>query len=201
MNGYYASLRISPKATRGEIRDAFIRLNGSRDAYKTFVIKQLLNVKIRADYDATPLGSVFVDDYLKQSLQVKKKGLKRPLEMLDGKGLGDKDAPVETDSPESVSHPLDRVEAWRFSYYLLGRAGADKAKLATWQRELITALGGHTTQIAVGLMEGLDQPWDVRTVGYRVVVFLDGDEQPTSANAQAAAIRVMQLTGRHLASS
>ncbi len=203
MNGYYASLSVLPKATRGEIRTAFVALNGHQSAYLTYVVKQLLNPEVRALYDAVPLGSVFVDDYTKRQLSHHLRGSKRPLQTLDVEGPNDNDATHQTDSPESeahsselLSHPLNRVCAWNFSYYLLGRAGIDEAKLAAWQRELIAALNGFSTQIAVGLMAGQNRPWDAVTVGYRTVVFLDESEQPSRANAEQAAQRVMQLSGR-----
>lgn len=65
-NGYYRSLGVSPYASRAEIRDAYLRLNGHRSHRLTIIVKTLLDRDTRARYDRTPLGCFWAhDDALK----------------------------------------------------------------------------------------------------------------------------------------
>jgi hypothetical protein len=63
--GYYSRLGLHWTATRRDIREALARLRATMGAGKERLIyaaSQLLNRKVRADYDRMPLGGTFLGD-------------------------------------------------------------------------------------------------------------------------------------------
>ncbi len=191
VNGYYASLGVDVRASKTEIRKAYMATNGHSNEYLTFVVKQLLNPDIRRAYDACSYGSVFMDPYRKQQLRNSFLSRKRQASPLDLIASTDEDGAVPNDG-EFLSHPLSTLSRWGFSYYVWGGVEPDELALMKWQGALVSVLGGRrlNCRIAVGVMEDRTHPWYVCTVGYRIVVFLAHDEQPSIANAQAAATQV-----------
>jgi hypothetical protein len=71
VNGYYRELGVLPSATRKDLRLAYFALDGQSSVRLTYIIKQLLNKAVRFDYDCTPLGEVFLDDYVRAILDRK----------------------------------------------------------------------------------------------------------------------------------
>src|SRR5438067_12657373 len=66
VNGYYRALGVQwPfKDGRKDLRVAYHERGGPDDEYLTYVFKQLLQPKVRSDYDKSPLGSRFRDKYV-----------------------------------------------------------------------------------------------------------------------------------------
>lgn len=64
--GYYSRLGVHWKATRRQLREAYLArgaaLAGKGNADLAYVLSQLLNPEIRREYDAVPLGGFFLRD-------------------------------------------------------------------------------------------------------------------------------------------
>lgn len=68
VNRYYRDLGVEPRATRKQLREAYQAKDGQSSARLTYVLGQLLNPKIRLAYDCTPLGELFMDEYVRDRL-------------------------------------------------------------------------------------------------------------------------------------
>lgn len=73
VNGYYHELGVGFRASRYQLRLAYQARKGDMDGRLTYVFSQLLNSQTRRDYDATPLGHVFLDFYVEQRIKNKAK--------------------------------------------------------------------------------------------------------------------------------
>jgi hypothetical protein len=200
-NGYYRELGVKSRATRREIREAYQAKAGWRSTRLTYIVSMLLNAKTRAAYDRTPLGMFYVDDYVqdmwrrervRQVIELLRQGMK-----LEADRLSEEEpdwTPAENLSQGPSSFEVDDyVDEWQWSFYQWGTYCMDMDRLREWQHLLVSALGERKEhhQIAVGF-SGQKGRWGVRTVGFRIVVFLDEDEQPSEALAVAAASRVVE---------
>lgn len=202
-NGYYRDLGISPDATRREIREAYQRLNGQESPRLTYIVKQLLDPEVRARYDATPLGSVFLDyevetmlrlARVQQTAMLRAQGRAEEAEEIEALDFGESlDTLIRRDKDEPAQ-PDQTV--WSWSYYLKGTQPPlmGRERLRRWQELLVSALGrtGLRLRLAVGFSGGMGPPWEVTWIGSQVVVFLRDDERPTEALARQAASRVVQ---------
>lgn len=202
-NGYYAALGVSPAATRKELREAYQRLGGATSPRLTYIIKQLLDPEVRARYDATPLGSVFLDydveTYLRRKRVKDVVGLRIQGRHEEADALSECDVagggePIEAVVDTAPSVQEDARTRWPWSYYLRACEGGNTDRLAEWQELLTEAFAHdrHQLHIAVGFSGGMELPWGVSTVGHRLVVFLDPSEPPTEVYARAAASRVVE---------
>jgi hypothetical protein len=201
-NRYYADLGVPVDATRRQIREAYQRLRGHRSARLTYIVTQLLDPDVRRRYDATPCGSVFVDDEVEgwirqvrvqESSRLRSQGRVEEAEVLEAEPL---DVVVDTEEEmeqDEAQQPFEAV--WPWAFYLWGSECQDRERLREWQELLISALGSRkeNLQLAIGFSGGMAHPWGVRMVGYRIVVFLDQDEQPAEAHAQAASRAVSTI--------
>lgn len=224
VNGYYRSLGVHWRADRAEIRKAYLALDGPNNARLTYVFKQLLNREIRRAYDATPLGELFLDRYVQDWLteqallrarqRVAEMGLSMDADLTETlreafAAMGydvhlESDTPDQTDVDKDASQDQDGLEPARvaqpgeifpYGYYLWRSSCTDTERLAQWQEELVRAISsrGLKIKICVGFTRG-DEPWVLTTVGYRTVVFLHDDEQPTAEAARAVAARVVRAS-------
>ncbi len=178
-NRYYRDLGVSTRATRKDIKRAYLLLDGQSSTRLTYVASQLLDGEIRAAYDATPLGSLFLDDYVAAMLQ--KFG-----NVVDLAFSEDHDA-----TRNQVAEP----EVW--GHYGWGTVVIDPDQMAAWREMLMSHLGDTTAGVrfAVGT-HGFNEPWSVQKVGFVVVAFLRGGYDATPEVAKAAAARVQQLHDR-----
>lgn len=211
-NRYYRDLGVEPTATRKELRVAYQRKNGQGNVRLTYVLKQLLNPEVRAEYDRTRLGDLFMDMYVQEmfermaaadAAEARANGLSVSAEdVLKRWGLvvEDGDTPNESvlDREEQnrkargLSDPASTV--WPYRYYLWRTQYLDDGRLATWQEQVHEALKsrGVSEQFAVGLAGQTPMPFLVGKVGNRIVVFLNRDEQPSVAAAENVAARVVE---------
>ena len=205
-NGYYRALGIPPEATRREIREAYQALNGQADARLTYIVSQLLDEDVRARYDATPLGSIFVDEEIEARMQ--QAWLASVSHYLAEQGTSLADLLGADDHSPSVSDLLDSLPetghdapcrsraAWEWSWYDWACTRTPhRLRLAQWQRLLVSALGrrGVVMRIAVGVSGVIREPWVVTFVGFRMVAFLSEETTPTEALADAVASRVAEI--------
>jgi hypothetical protein len=204
VNAYYAELGIPWRATRTQIREAYQRLGGDGSDRLTYIVKQLLDPVIRANYDATQPGSVFFDRYIAE--YVKNQMLADQV-VEHGRILTFDDQVVQElsviDLTKFMNRPFDTVlgevqnmgARWRWGYYLWASDIYDTDRLRQWQELLVSALAGKgvNLRLSVGLVGGSQEPMRVEAVGYRVVAFLGEAETPSLELAQAAADRVVKI--------
>lgn len=160
VNGYYRELGVHPDATRRELMQAYVACNGQESPRLTYCFKQLLNPKIRKEYDATPLGEPYLDEYTQDELRkaAARESVKRctvgeyvtPAEVLDEWGYelndGLEDAPTPP-KPRRKNFEY-KYYAWQTSEYL-----QDEERLAEWQSVLVSqaAQMGIKKKIAIGV--------------------------------------------------
>lgn len=209
-NGYYRELGVAPTATRRELRDAYIRKNGQSSERLTYILKQLLNPQVRAEYDRTRLGDLFMDRYVAEMFErlAQQDAAKA---RANGADISAEDVLkrwgliVPDDTPDDVLDPDEadrkgrnlsdpRSTVWPFRYYLWRTQHLDDGRLATWQEQVRRALisKGVSEQFAVGLAGRTPLPFLVGKVGNRITVFLNRDEQPSEAAAEKVAARVVE---------
>lgn len=141
VNGYYCALGVGFRATRKQLMRAYYKLNGQEDEYLTYVFSQLLNPKVRREYDARPLGSTMLDFYEIQRLrseaiawaaQMRAEGVEvTPKEVLEDWGYEVPERAEDDDSPvdDQVDTPQEKgedravpstgsTESWPYTYFL-----------------------------------------------------------------------------------
>lgn len=197
-NGYYRALGVGPMATRQQLREAYQALDGQRSPYLTYVLKQLLDPETRAKYDATPLGALYIDEYViaqvrrqsaieegrRRAEQHARTGRVGPVEMIDWDDLimQDDNLPPETNGRLPAS-----PNQWGFSYYEWGAQGS-AGTLWQWQRHLIEVLHarGVTMQVAVGVTAYVSQA-DATVVNGKTVAWISPAIDPDEALAEMCA--------------
>lgn len=199
-NGYYRELGVSPYATHGQIAKAYLNLGNNPTARQTYCVKQLLNKKIRAAYDATPLGSLFVDDYLiEAALRRAKDEAARAVR--EGYADSEEDTvPITAEElADAFGTTIDALDTGRrrvhddrptqpWGFYLWRSFSNDHDRLSEWRGALVSAFWkkGVIANIAVGYLKGMES-WVVAQVGSATVFFINEDAVPTEAMAEAAA--------------
>lgn len=200
VNCYYLDLGVRTDATRLQIRRAYERWRGWESPRLTYIVKQLLNPEIRAAYDACRPGWLFFDEYVLASTNRRIQddlarhfadgGTMEQTEKIDFSHLVGKPFQV-VDRPPSGEQ--DEVPSWGWGYYLWQSGCRDERRLAQWQEHLVRVLAERKehTHLAVGFLgKHMACPWEVTTVGNRLVAFLSDDQQPTADLANQAADRV-----------
>lgn len=147
VNGYYHALGVGFRATRKQLLRAYTQLNGQENAYLTYIFKQLLDEDVRREYDACPLGSVYIDQYVMETLKQRARDAAKymshlghmvtPEEVLEDWGfkvVDEGDLPAEMDNAQvedtsEVDTPketgedeharqAEEPEEWPYSYYV-----------------------------------------------------------------------------------
>lgn len=199
-NRYYADLGVRTDATRRELREAYQAKAGHTSTRLTYVFKQLLDPQIRSRYDATPLGSLFLDDYVmewlrrlrvQESSALRAAGRVDEAEVLEADSFGgllDTEAREDQDEPPTSDRTM-----WSWGFYLRRSDCFDVERISQWQELLVSALarGGLHLQLEVGFCGDMALKWDFYRDGDRILVFLNEDEQPTEALAAQVASRVV----------
>jgi hypothetical protein len=203
-NRYYRDLGIPfpYKPTRAEIRRAF--RTGEHSARRVFCFKQLMNRDLRPEYDAMPLGVVFMDEFEWQRIkrrtmsEMAKRGMDTEDNDLVKKVFEALGVPVEDDTPEKSPEILDsaeedvqdqdqpvRLPPFPYAYYVWKTRpvdSTDREVLALWQPLLIRALSdlGVRMRVSLGLMgKRLPHEWSTGQVGYRNVAYFNRETEPS----------------------
>jgi hypothetical protein len=175
--GYYRILGVRWRATRLELRHAYQELDGHRSRLRTYAMKQLMDPDLRREYDALPLGTVWLKDRYVQEF-IKKRaadearargaGRRRgwgswadptPEDILGEWGFG---LDRETEPDDGDLHPPPRRPAlsqsglslgaswWsQWSYYVIGSPPVIRVSLLErWQALLLRELGRHGIRIS-----------------------------------------------------
>jgi hypothetical protein len=176
--GYYRILGAGWKASRLELRHAYQRLEGHRSALRTYAMSQLMDEALRREYDALPLGTLWLKDRYVQEF-VKKRAaeeararsaapgrwrdrfagfgiLVTPEDILGEWGFGlDREQSGDDDDRLDAGLPPRRPAlggaAWmaQWSYYASGWPDASRvAMLPLWQDLLLGELRGHEIRMS-----------------------------------------------------
>lgn len=203
VNGYYSALGIRPDATRAEIAAAYMALGGEASDRLTYIVSQLLNSEIRRDYDQMPMGSTFWDRFEEEAERARlMERIQRHLESITDDYERDDFLMEVEDVLERVaqdyrSSPLDEDEGEGYNspswgYYLWCTSRRDAHAIQIWMRALAQAHRG-ASRLSVGLMHhSMQDPFMIKTIGYRTVVFLRETESPDRWAKEA--VRVLQTT-------
>lgn len=193
VNGYYRELGVPWNATRAELRRAYQRVNGQNSVRLTYVFKQLLDPQVRMDYDLTPLGQRYFDDYeweihrkkmREQARQAREQATGRVATIEEVEGLMNSVLEDIVAEDRLLKQVLDQ-DRWLskddtyfpWSYYVYGTHRDDTTEerrtLRIWQKLLLSSFGefGVRTNFALGVSQHGTM---VRKVGYRWVFFIDG---------------------------
>lgn len=201
-NGYYTELgiRFPFRPSKGQLRRAYQDRGGPDSVRLTYILTQLLRPGVRRAYDATPVGDLYADAYLRA--QLTRHLSAQQLDILAQRGLLDDDVDAETDchdqqsqDPTAETHSDHAGPQWGYSYFLWRCSVADVDLLASWQQQVITACvtqGLAPRRIAVGLhaCDELDVV-ALRHVEHTLVVFVHHQATDLSVHAARAA-RLLQ---------
>lgn len=202
VNGYYRELGVDWRATRKELREAYVALDGPNDARLTYVFKQLLDPLVRESYDRAMKGEIFLDDYTEEDLKAKaareaasrSQRLGKPVssdDVLDDWGYVSLDD-EEVDSVKAVRQDRRRRRAqeWNYSYYAWRTRSfvQDEARLQEWQNLLSAEASrrGSHPEMGIGVTSVSDQPYMMDYVHERPVLFFSTETEPTQEIASQA---------------
>lgn len=207
VNGYYRELGVDWRASRKELREAYMALDGQSSARLTYVFKQLLDPLIREAYDKSPKGEVFLDDYTEDDLKRRahEEAAKRSTfgqavsadEVLDDWGYMALDPEEGVDSVRAVRKDLPQRKAagrdWKYSYYAWRTEDfvQNEVRLQEWQELLSKAAAqvGSSAEVAIGVTSMVrlsDQWFIIEPVDDKPVVFFFTDVEPTTEIAEQA---------------
>jgi hypothetical protein len=222
VNGYYRELGVYWTASKGELMKAYQDAGGPDNARLTYIFKQLLNKETRARYDATPLGEVFLDDYVADMLKERaiREAARRtaagesyvsPEDVLSQWGFDLQEADTASDLIEGgeVEDDQDRealraqdtasqveyIGGWPYGYYLWRSVDMDSEKMGRWQKLLVDALAeqGAVVRFAVGHCGRQPHPFLIGLVsGGRYVVYLNDQHDEDSEIASRAASALLR---------
>jgi hypothetical protein len=218
VNGYYATLGVPWWATKKEIVAAYIDkvgvLQDEGDRVRlTYIFKVLQDPERRAKYDAVPLGAIFNDPFVQESIRLhdaweaSQKLLKGEVtfdELMDMQtALDEDDADVDDDVLNrsrqdglTAQNQMIGGGQWRWSYYTLDSQCDDHAVLSRWQALLVRYISRKKkgVRIAVGFIGVGVTPslYEVHEVGKHTVVFISDKSVPTRRLAKKAASAVVK---------
>lgn len=216
VNGYYRELGVDWRASRKELKEAYMALDGQGSARLTYVFKQLLDPLTREAYDKSPKGSPFLDDYTEDDLKRRaheeagrRSAMGQKASSQDVLGewgyvVLDDEEPLDTvrgmgqDLPQ---HKAKRREPWGYSYYAwqTERFVQDESRLRAWQELLSSAdkPSGSCPEIAIGLTSSTrmsDLPFMIEMVGNVPVVFFSTEQEPNLEVASQAISRLLEFS-------
>lgn len=203
VNGYYRELGVDWRATRKELREAYVDLDGQSSTRLTYVFKQLLDPVTREAYDRAPKGEVFLDDYTEEDLKrrahreaaERSQRLGKPVtsdDVLDDWGYVALDH-EEVDNVRATRQDQRRrtaARSWDYSYYAWKTRSfvQDEDRLQQWQALLAAeaARQGSHPEMGIGVTSVSDQPYMMDYVHGRPVLFFSTETEPSSEVASQA---------------
>lgn len=225
--GYYRRLGVPWTATRRQLRDAYIMLGAALDgrgnASLAYALSQLLDEDIRREYDAVPLGGLFLKD---QDVVTRlKAAAQRAASRMAAQGYtsiteedvlsdwGLRLTPPGADDAESAGErrttlppaaPSPWLAVW--SWYIEARAVHDGAwalraeHLGAWQQMLVRAFAARGMRVTFGVGLGASEGFSIRpSYNTGTLVILLGPDEPTQQMADDAADTWGLAPGSHAA--
>jgi len=216
VNGYYRELGVYWRASKAELMRAYQEADGPNDPRLTYIFKQLLNKETRERYDATPLGQVFLDEYVEDMLKERaiREAARRtregeayvsPEDVLAQWGFDLQESDVAADLIEGgeaddqdrdalrsqdTASQVEYLGKWSYGFYLWRSTCMDSDRLERWQKLLVDALAEQdaVVRFAVGYCGRQPQPFTIGLVGGgRYVVYLNDQHDEDSEIASRAA--------------
>lgn len=207
VNGYYAELGLTPRASKLEIRKAYEALDGQASGRLTYIVKQLLNDEVRQRYDACQLGDQFFDTYVEDWVKAE---MIRSAAEARAAGVEDDSAYEPIDLSEYMNQVLDSKGAWSknggssgrtsWGYWLWGTWSYDLTRVMEWRAALLAAFSatGEVMQLAVGLRGGESAPdFEVITIKDRTVAFIH--ERELDQSLEDLALRASRAVAHQVA--
>lgn len=201
VNGYYRELGVHWQATRRELAQAYVAKDGAGSVRLTYVLRQLLNVRIRDAYDRASAGQVFPDDYTDEQRQAeraaRREAARRRIqgEAISVEAVLDEMGYVVLDEVDSVSPMMKDQgqrpeELWGYSYYAWKTAGysISETRLRQWQELLSTAASRRRVapQVAIGMTTLSDRSVMLVDVNGASVIFFSEATPPDLSIAEEA---------------
>lgn len=225
VNGWYRTLGVPwpyVNATSGILSKCYIASGGQKSPRATYYLKRLLNRRVRAAYDAAPLGVRFLDDdYVQEELRMAlndEASVRRAngedidlaevlaehgYHLLDDTPDGTKDLDTTSNGGKNdLARPTQEAR-WGFGYWLW-RSVIDATEaerlMRDWQHLLIANLAGRgiVTSFGVGVVGGdCEDGFVVATVDGHRVVFLHESAPCGPEQADSAATALITHTTTH----
>lgn len=204
VNGYYAALGVSPRATKRQLRDAYLRLNGQASARLTHILHQLLDPQIRAEYDRRSFGRPIADDYAVEDFWAIVQRLVSPekIQQLSQLVTVEKVAGEDTNPPKFLDKDPSDLQAgvtapmtgYPYSHYQFDSFNARLDYLPQWQRLIIGSCRrlGVETALALGFHHISNHTWILATVEDHQVLFFHEKLTPHPRHTDNAATSLRQ---------
>jgi len=208
---YYLILGVSWRATRGEIRRAYVaacaRPGGQvQEERLTYIVAQLSDPATRRAYDMTELGGVFLRDREVTTAIRRKAAAEAGRRMSEGEDItadevmnemGFQAAPPgqgREEAGESPERPVQaRTSRWAMQwghYAVAGPQGIqrpDTAVLEAWQGMVAAALRDRGVTAGFAVAQGCgESPMVLRDINEGCIVFVTGEEGASPQKAQEA---------------
>lgn len=200
VNGYYRELGVDWRATRKELREAYVACQGQSSARLTYIFKQLLNPEVREAYDKMAAGDVFLDDYTTDELKRRahEEAGKRSMmgqsvsagDVMDewGYALLGQEEWEALDNVRAMRNDRSRKAArrWDYSYYAWRTPSffPDEDRMRQWQELLASAASaqGVAPELAIGTTMS-EAPYILGSVADQPVVFFSSEQEPDASIA------------------
>ena len=194
-NLFYRDMGVHFRASRVEIRRAFVELDGPNSVRLMMIAGVLLNPERRLAYDRVPMSAFFFDDEIEGAMRIRA-STEASQVRADG---GEVDEDGLNDALDEMRKPIDSMDdlpsftdRYPWSYYLKNSTHNDTELLSLWRDAIITALWSQypldrPTRLGVGWVGQGEADFEVVRVGYRMVCLVsEGLEFSLPAVLQAA---------------
>ena len=204
VNGYYRDLGVSTNATRSVIKARYQELNGESSVRLTLIASVLLAKDERLRYDTTPLGETYLDAEIEDALRKKIADATKDIPSAEKPNdfaptIAEVIEQQREEREIQLTQNQPRRERW--SYYQWGTTCADTEKLSRWRAEISSAYSKESLApprtMGVGFMSG-NELVKVEKIGYRIVVFLHEDAEPSDVLASVAVLMGQQNHSRSI---
>lgn len=195
VNRYYKTLKVSPKATKGDLRKSYQEMEGQNDEYATYVLHQLLNPVVRRQYDLMPLGSILLDHFVQEEIK-RRASLEAARRRTSGHQSSTDEVlaewgfqGVEHEEAPATEMAVDDSDVWQYSFYLWEvQPELHQAVYARrWQEAIvrISAKVGLRRQISIGIKRKTrnHSPYLIANYQNRDIVFLQEGSAPAESIA------------------
>lgn len=137
VNGYYHCLGVGWAASRKQLMQGYLAADGQSDDYLTYVLSQLLNPRVRREYDACPQGTKYFDRYVEAEIKRRAAAMAEVYgtsaeTVLNNWGFEfvrddeEVDIPQEDGEDRRSSTPAPESASWPYGYYLWRLRRADE---------------------------------------------------------------------------
>lgn len=196
VNGYYRDLGIEHPyvhATAGDIRRAFLERGGPDDPRLTMIFTTFLDPLRKAEYDAMPLGTRYLDEEERMARRWRDIAARQRGEIPDEEweaapatGSLDSEPELGKDGPYPAKETARTPDIYPFTILLRDTSTYNLVVLEQWQNLLIDAVQrqGGPSKIGLGVMENQGTTWIVGDALGTTAVLLDRWLRPSQVEAE-----------------